>query len=81
MPEPLRRRDRLPRQPRPALDDDHPGRRFSVLPQFPVERAQASDEHVRIPAPVRMVHPDKAGATAPDLVNLSLIHRQNSGPP
>ena len=81
MPEPPRRRDRLPRQPRPTLDDDYPGQRFGVPPQFPVERAQASDEHIRITAPVRMVHPDEASTTAPDVVNLSLIHRQNNGPP
>jgi len=81
MPEPSRRRDRLPRQPGPALDDDYPGRRSGALPQFPVEPAQASDEDVRIPAPVRMVHPDEAGTTAPDLISLSLIHRQDNGPP
>jgi hypothetical protein len=28
-----------------------------------------------------MVHPDEASTTAPGLVNLSLIHRQNSGLP
>ena len=78
MTQPLRRCARAPDQPPPPPDDDHLGEQPGILPRLGVERAQARDEDLRIPAPVGVMCPDEAPA-APGLFRRRFVHRQEHG--
>jgi hypothetical protein len=73
------RRDNQPDRPRAAPDNPHPGQLSGELLRPGIEGAQANGEHIRIPAPVRMMRSDEITAAAPDFASLGFIHRQSGG--
>jgi hypothetical protein len=77
--EPPRCRDRHPDQPRVPPNDDHPGQRPGVLALPGIEGAQARDEEIRIPAQVRVMHPDEFPAAAPDFASLAFVYLWDDG--